>query len=101
MIIVSQTEPYITETRRFQLRCVLEMPIQVQKGQDITGELRLKSHSRQSYDVHLQLTGQDSALLRACPAFTGRASTLARYRCIDCTRTCGIVSECCQVSWRF
>lgn len=67
MIIVFRTEPFLTKSRRFQLRCVLEMPIQVQKGQDITGELRLKSHSRQSYDVHLQLTGQLSAPLQACP----------------------------------
>ena len=42
---------------RFQLRCVLEQPIMVSRGQSISGELRLVAHSRQSYDVHLKLTG--------------------------------------------
>lgn len=44
--------------RRFQLRCVLEAPIMVSKGQSITGELRLVAHARQSYDIHLRLTGK-------------------------------------------
>lgn len=42
---------------RFQLRCVLEAPIMVSKGQSISGEVRLVAHSRQSYDIHLELTG--------------------------------------------
>lgn len=29
----------------------------VSRGQSISGELRLVAHSRQSYDVHLKLTG--------------------------------------------
>ena len=36
---------------------MLEQPISVQAGEKITGELRLIAHSRQSYDVYLQLTG--------------------------------------------
>ena len=42
---------------RFQLRCVLEQAIWVTAGDSITGELRLKAHPRQSYDVFLHLTG--------------------------------------------
>ncbi len=46
----------ILQTRRFQLRCVLEQPLVVAQGAMVRGELRLTAHSRQSYDVHLTLT---------------------------------------------
>lgn len=110
MIIVFRTEPFLTKSRRFQLRCVLEMPIQVQKGEDITGELRLKSHSRQSYDVHLQLTGPAALLcrlsfwFRALVGFFRKMRLHARAqalrwlrwcRCILCLRTaisCGLTN---------
>lgn len=51
------TAPGQPTTHWFQLRCVLQQPIAVTAGQHITGELRLKAHQRQSYDVFLSLTG--------------------------------------------
>lgn len=34
----------------------MEIPLHVQQGQVITGELRLAAHNRQSYDVFVTLT---------------------------------------------
>ena len=53
----AQVADTLTKHRRFQLRCVLEKPISVTAGESITGELRLKAHERQSYDIFLTLIG--------------------------------------------
>lgn len=48
----------LTLSCRFQLRCVLQTPIVATlPGTVVTGELRLKAHARQSYDMTLTLTG--------------------------------------------
>ncbi|KAL3142539.1 hypothetical protein ABBQ38_002861 [Trebouxia sp. C0009 RCD-2024] len=50
------TAPGQPTTHWFQLRCLMEIPLHVQQGQVITGELRLAAHNRQSYDVFVTLT---------------------------------------------
>lgn len=43
---------------RFQLRCVLKVPIVVlQPNTLLQGSLRMIAHERQSYDVHVSLEG--------------------------------------------
>jgi type I protein arginine methyltransferase len=50
------TAPGLPTTHWFQLRMVLERPLEVAvAGTVLEGELHLKAHSRQSYDVRLEL----------------------------------------------
>lgn len=50
------TAPGLPVTHWFQLRCVLETPLQViEPGITLSGSLRLVAHAKQSYDVHLYL----------------------------------------------
>lgn len=50
------TAPGLPTTHWFQLRCVLQQPLTVQRaGQTVHGTLRLVAHDRQSYDVFLTL----------------------------------------------
>ena len=50
------TSPGLPVTHWFQLRCLLETPIEVVRpGETVWGTLRVVAHSRQSYDVHLTL----------------------------------------------
>ena len=50
------TAPGLPVTHWFQLRCVLEEPLQVSvPGVTISGSLRLVAHAKQSYDLHLHL----------------------------------------------
>ncbi|KAG2482538.1 hypothetical protein HYH03_018529 [Edaphochlamys debaryana] len=52
------TAPGMPTTHWFQLRCVLQQPLIVrQPNTQITGRLHLVAHARQSYDIHLTLTG--------------------------------------------
>ncbi|KAL6777644.1 PRMT4 [Auxenochlorella protothecoides x Auxenochlorella symbiontica] len=51
------TAPGLPTTHWFQLRCLLQEPVQVAKaGDTLTGRLHLLAHSRQSYDVTLELS---------------------------------------------
>eukprot|EP00891_Asterochloris_glomerata_P005667 jgi/Astpho2/5667/e_gw1.00079.85.1_t len=50
------TAPGQPTTHWFQLRCLLEEPLYMQRGSTVTGELHLKAHNRQSYDIFLTLT---------------------------------------------
>lgn len=49
------TAPGQPTTHWFQLRCALQTPLQVRGGDFVTGEMVLKAHERQSYDIHLTL----------------------------------------------
>jgi len=50
------TAPGQPTTHWFQLRCVLQTPLHLRAKQKITGEMVLKAHSRQSYDIQLILS---------------------------------------------
>lgn len=50
------TSPGLPVTHWFQLRCILEQPIEIgTAGATVSGSMRLVAHSRQSYDVHVHL----------------------------------------------
>ncbi|KAJ3683723.1 hypothetical protein LUZ60_013950 [Juncus effusus] len=49
------TAPGAPTTHWYQLRCVLQQPLYVMAGQQITGRLHLTAHSSQSYTIHLTL----------------------------------------------
>ncbi|CAG9462757.1 unnamed protein product [Pedinophyceae sp. YPF-701] len=56
------TAPGLPTTHWFQLRCVLQRPIEVQAGTVVFGSLRLVAHRRQSYDIHVRLVGCDGGV---------------------------------------
>lgn len=49
------TAPGQPTTHWFQLRCALQTPLQVRAGTYVTGEMVLKAHERQSYDIYVTL----------------------------------------------
>jgi len=50
------TSPGVPCTHWYQLRCMLAEPVRVRSaGETITGVMRFKAHSRQSYDVSLEV----------------------------------------------
>ncbi|KAG0430782.1 hypothetical protein HPB47_022378 [Ixodes persulcatus] len=57
----SPTQPL---THWYQVRCLLESPLFVQRGQTLGGRVVLRSNRRQSYDVDLELELEGGA--RAC-----------------------------------
>lgn len=50
------TAPGSPTTHWYQLRCVLQQPLYVMAGQQITGRLHLVAHSAQSYTIYLTLS---------------------------------------------
>lgn len=52
------TAPGAPTTHWYQIRCILSQPIYVMAGQEITGNLRLVSHSAQSYTIYLTLSAK-------------------------------------------
>ncbi|CAA0834181.1 Probable histone-arginine methyltransferase 1.4 [Striga hermonthica] len=52
------TAPGAPTTHWYQLRCVLEQPIYVMPGQEITGRLRMVAHKAQSYTLYLTLSAK-------------------------------------------
>ncbi|KNA07791.1 hypothetical protein SOVF_168700 [Spinacia oleracea] len=52
------TAPGSPTTHWYQLRCVLEQPIYVMAGQEITGRLQMVAHNNQSYTVYLTLSAK-------------------------------------------
>ncbi|XP_057431430.1 probable histone-arginine methyltransferase 1.4 [Lotus japonicus] len=52
------TAPGAPVTHWYQLRCVLEQPIYVMAGQEITGRLHLIAHNAQSYTIYLTLSAK-------------------------------------------
>ncbi|MEW5310733.1 MAG: hypothetical protein WDW38_002501 [Sanguina aurantia] len=51
------TAPGLPTTHWFQLRCVLKQPLFITSPNTlVTGTLRMVCHSRQSYDIHINLT---------------------------------------------
>ena len=55
---VLSTSPGMPVTHWYQLRCVLKEPIHVYNpGDTIKGVFRLKAHTRQSYDLMLEMSG--------------------------------------------
>lgn len=50
------TSPGSPTTHWYQLRCVLQQPLYVMAGQQITGRLHLVAHSAQSYTIYLTLS---------------------------------------------
>eukprot|EP00887_Chlorella_sp_A99_P004236 scaffold15.g4236.t1 len=65
------TAPGLPITHWFQLRCVLDAPLVISRpGATVSGELLLRAHARQSYDVAL--------VLRAPPTVPGDAEQESR-----------------------
>ncbi|XP_029848841.2 histone-arginine methyltransferase CARMER isoform X1 [Ixodes scapularis] len=58
------TSPTQPLTHWYQVRCLLESPLFVQRGQTLGGRVVLRSNRRQSYDVDLELELEGGA--RAC-----------------------------------
>ncbi|GER30599.1 protein arginine n-methyltransferase [Striga asiatica] len=52
------TAPGAPTTHWYQLRCVLEQPIYVMPGQEITGRFRMVAHKAQSYTLYLTLSAK-------------------------------------------
>ncbi|XP_025110690.1 histone-arginine methyltransferase CARMER-like isoform X1 [Pomacea canaliculata] len=48
----SPTEPL---THWYQVRCLVETPVLVKQGQTLTGHVRLRCNTRQSYDVDIEI----------------------------------------------
>ena len=69
------TAPGMPTTHWFQLRCVLEQPVEVGAGEVLQGELHLQAHNRQSYDIYVTLEA---------PAAPGRpAVVVCTHHCLD------------------
>ncbi|KAL5021638.1 hypothetical protein ScPMuIL_000793 [Solemya velum] len=49
------TSPTETLTHWYQVRCLVETPVLVKRGQTLTGKVFLQCNSRQSYDVDIEL----------------------------------------------
>ncbi|XP_072974725.1 probable histone-arginine methyltransferase CARM1 [Typha angustifolia] len=52
------TAPGAPTTHWYQLRCVLQQPLYVMAGQEITGRLQLVAHSAQSYTIYLTMSAK-------------------------------------------
>jgi len=53
------TSPTQPLTHWYQVRCLIDTPIFMHRGQTLTGRVVLNSNKRQSYDVDMELYGSD------------------------------------------
>lgn len=65
MVCSSKVERWLTTapgsptTHWYQIRCVLQQPLYVMAGQEITGKLHMVAHNAQSYTINLTMSGKN------------------------------------------
>lgn len=65
MVYSSKVERWLTTapgsptTHWYQIRCVLQQPLYVMAGQEITGRLHMVAHNAQSYTINLTMSGEN------------------------------------------